>query len=438
MASPSSTLYPGPDVYPGTEEPTSGPMPIVAGTAITTEAPRMSVSLYRSDYTARLGQVPDYISCEVSWQYLGVGSGELVVAEDDPIAPYLLAVDSDVLPIVVTVGDNRWSGRVAHVALERSGPPGSGTITVTLVDDWIWLQRMLASQNGGLSSVTGMGEFDVRSGPAATVAARYINSAATRLGVPVCSSAPPVDSSPSVRLKARMTPLADLLTDPLKDAGVSLTAQIWLTTDPQPPDLLVALPDLITGLTSPTVVFRPQVLADKPWLQWSDTMANVGKMNFEGTQPSAYRAIIGLDGTGAARNYDQVINATRRTDVGPFGLPEIYVDATDSTLGVESAAAGVLGLANTRGRAAASFEVADADPFVFGKDYVVGDIATLKVGGLTWRQRISKVTARDDRADGLVLIPAFGDEAPDVTGNEMMVRALTGLAEQVRTLQAGR
>jgi chitodextrinase len=394
-------------------------------------ARRLEVSVYQGSYD-RVGRVPDYVSCSVTWNWLAVGVGELVVGEDDPIASNLLMADQVVIGVVVDLGSTRWSGRVDTVKLERDGPPGSGVVTAILVDDWIWLQRMLASQNGANTSLASMPQYDTRTGPAVSVAADFINAAAARLGVPVVASKPAVDTSPTVTLKARMTSLADLLTDTLKSAGVTLTAQIWLPSDPQPPDLSVTL-------TTPTVVFRPQVLADKPWLQWTDTMTNIQRVGFQGKQPLAYRTILGLSGTDAARVYDQVVNLTRQTGVGPFGLPEIYTDATEAALGGQSAAAGITALNDTGGTVSVTFEVDDADPFRFGEDedFVVGDLATAVIGGASWRQRISKLTAEDTRQAGLVITPVIGEQS-DLSGDDMMVQALARVAESVRALQAGR
>lgn len=409
---------------PAAPTPLPVPPPVVA-------APQMVVTLYGPDYV-RLGQVPNYISCSVTWQYIGLGSGQLVVGEDDPSAGYLLGAADQMVAVVVQVGDTRWSGRVSTVTLERNGPAGSGVISATLVDEWIWLQRMLASQNAANAALTTMPLSDTRTGPAVSVAADYINVAATRLGVPVRATKPAVDNSPSISLNARMTVLADLLTAPLKDAGVTMTGLVWLPGDPQPLNVT-------TALTTPTVVFVPQVLADKPWLQWTDAMTNLGGVTFQGNQPTAYRAIIGLAGDGTARVYDSYVMVNRQTAMGTFGLPEIFVDATDvGAVGTQSQNAGREALAETGPTTAAVFTVADSDPWQYGSDYVVGDVATLAVGTASWRQRITRVTADDDRETGLVFTPLIGDQTPDVSGDDMMVRALGRVAEGLRALRSGR
>jgi fibronectin type 3 domain-containing protein len=419
-----TTPVPTPPSDGGTPAPTPDPItPLMAERT-------MLVTAYSDNYV-RIGQIADYISCAVTWQWMGTGSGELVVGEDNPIAPYLLTVNTELVAIVVQLGDLRWSGRVTTALLERDGPPGSGVITATLISDFVWLQWMIASQNGSNPSLTGMSVGDARGGPAASVAADYINAAAVRLGLPVLATKPPVDASPSVQLNARMTRLTDLLVEPLKNAGVTMDAKIWLPGD-APPDFVTMAP------TEPTVVFSPRVLADKPWLQWTDSMTNISDLKLQVDQPTAYRAIVGLGGTDAARVYDSYVDTARQTAIGDFGLPEVYVDASDAALGAQSQDAGKQAVADDEGGASAVFSVPDAAPWIFGVDYVVGDMATVEVNGSTWRERITRVTAKDERDTGLTFTPLIGDEAPSVSGDEMMVRALAQVAEGLRALQAGR
>jgi len=390
----------------------------------------MTITVYDGGYT-QVGQVPNYISAEVTWQLLAVGTGTLVVEETDPVAPYLLAADRGVVPVVASVNGQRWSGRVMSATLDREGPPGSGTVTATLADDFAWLQHMLASQGGSSTSLTGMPEYDRRTGKAATVAAALINASATRLGVPVKAATPVSDTSPTLTLNSRMAYLADALTTPLWAAGVPMPARIWLPGDDQP----------ISGTTlvAPTVVFYPQAPTPKPWLQWTDSMVNIEKMSLVSSHPTAYRAIIGLNGQEAARIYDTYTDTVRQGQVGGYGFPELYVD--DSSIdaaGAEAKAAAAAELAKTVGTVSASFTVEDADPWVFGTDYVVGDVATVVASGVTWQQAISQVTASDDRDNGFTLTPVVGDPQPAPDGSDMMVAALGRVAASLRTLRAGR
>lgn len=398
----------------------------------------MTVSVYDNAYR-RVGQVPNYVSCEVTWKHLDAGSGTLVVGEDDPIAAELMSAGGVPVPVVVDVGGNRWSGRVSQATLEREGPPGSGTVTATLVDEWAWLQKMLASSAGSSTAMTaaaGLPSYDRRIGPAATIAAAFINGSATRLGVPVAAVTPGSDASPLVYVNARFDTLADLLTDPLRGAGVTMPSVIWLPGDPMPSGL---------SLTRPTVVFSPRLPAVRPWLRWSDTMGSVHKMTVVANQPGGYRIVVGLSGdydasTGAdTKTYDQLISTTRKTVVGDWGLPEVYVDAGDITAaGSESQVRAAMELGKYQGSASASFEIADADPFVFGVDYFTGDTATVTAAGASWAETITQVTVSDDRESGLVFTPVLGDAPAAVDATELMVAAMSRVAKNLRTLQVRR
>lgn len=395
----------------------------------------MTVSVYDASYH-RVGQVPNYISCEVIWKHLDAGSGTLVVGEDDPVAASLMTAGSQVVPVVVDVGGNRWSGRVSQATLEREGPPGSGTVTATLVDEWAWLQKMLASQHGSSTTLTGAPPFDRRTGHAATVAAAFINAAATRLGVPVAAVTPGSDASPAVFINARFDTLADLLSDPLRGAGVTMPSVIWLPGDPMPSGL---------SLSQPTVVFSPRQPTVRPWLRWSDTMGSVHKMTVVANQPSGYRIIVGLGGDYDATTdvdtkvYDQLNDTIQHAVVGTWGLPEVYVDAADIVAaGTESQVRAAMELGKYQGSASASFEIADADPFTFGVDYSTGDTATVIAAGASWSETITQVTVTDDRESGLVFTPVLGDSPASVDATEMMVAAMSRVAKNLRTLQVRR
>jgi hypothetical protein len=393
-------------------------------------SPQLVVSIFDRSYQ-RLGQVPDFVSCAVTWQWLGIGTGTLVVEETDPVGPYLLGVDGGVVPVVVDVGGVRWSGRVSSASLEREGPPGSGTISVTLVDDWVWLHSMIASQNGSNPALTAMPEFDTRTGNLATVAVAYINAAATRLGAPVVAIGPTPDTSPSVTLKARMNTLADLLTDSLRAAGVRLTASIWLPGDPQPSGVAQAL-------TEPTVVVRADLPPAKPWLRWSDTVGGLVSASVTRTTQKAFRALLGLSGTEAARVYDEVIDTTAQTVAGDYGLPEIYVDSSNVDKGTASQQEGANALLDTVDRVALEAEVADGEPWAFGRDYEVGDTGTVVVAGVDFSERVTKVTVSEDRDTGLTYTPVVGENPGTGSSNDLMIRAMGTIARQLRTVQSGR
>lgn len=388
----------------------------------------MAVELFDSGYT-RWGSVPDYVSCQVTWEWLGVGQGQLAVGEDDPAAEVLMQSLHAPVFVRAVVGGRRWTGRVVTPALDFDGPPGSGTVTATLVDDWAWLLHMLASQNGANPALSGMPQFDTQTGPAATVAAYYVNAAAARLAVPVVAVVPVGDQSQAITVNARMDPLADLLSDQLKGAGITMPAQVWLPGDPQPLNL---------HLSRPTVVFTPQQVQPKPWLRWNRESGGIIKGTFSGNAATAYRAPVGLDGQDAARVYDQVINTDLQAQLGAYAFPETYFDESSTALGADSQAKGLTDLAGLAPTASAAVTVLDGEPWTFGKDYTEADLATLEVFGVASQQRITRVTASDDRADGLTFTPVIGDTSVAATSDELVIKAIADIAQQLRAVKARR
>lgn len=399
----------------------------------------IDVQLFDHNYTP-MGKVPGYLSCSVTFQYMGAGAGTLVVAEDDPAASLLMSVgDSGVVPVVCTINGTRWSGRVSQGQWQRQGPPGTGTVTATLIDEWAWLRSMLASQNGSNPALSSMPLYDTQTGAAATVAAYYINTAASRistsLGVtcPVLAVAPASDGSAAVTLNARMQNLSDLLTDALTTANVAMPGALWLPGDPQPANTSRVL-------STATVVFSPHLVAPKPWLQWSDFVGGITGGTITVTAPTANAAVLGMAGQDAARSYFEYRDVTAQGSDGGYGLPEGYADATDvSDTGVASAR-GAQELAKFRSSASAAINVQDGVPWSFGPaGYQVGDLATLQIGPIGQLvERVSRVTVTDDRQAGLVYAPVVGDPTAAASSDELIVRAVSNIAQQLRLLQTGR
>jgi hypothetical protein len=392
----------------------------------------MTVALYGGEFQP-LGQVARYTSCEVDWVNLDAGTGTLVVGETSLFAQTLLSVQTAPVLVVVTINGVRWVGRVAISALDRNGKPGTGTITATLVSEFIWLKYMMASQNGADPSLTSMPAYDVQTGPIATLVAYYINAAAKRLGAPVVAVAPDSDTSAIVTLQGRYpTTLADLLVPVMASEGIVLDVDVWFerskipTGQPQPAHL-------------PVIVFQPrQVTTGVPGLRWSDTVAQLSKLHLELTGATGYEALVDLGGDGVAAVYDRVIDDPPEGTGGAYALPEVVVSASNTTLGPDSQARGREGLVDHRGKSSLSFEVQDGSPWRFGEDYLAGDAAVVEIAGIPFIDQITKINAKRDPASGLVITPTLGDLTVDENMTQLTVRAIGSIQSQLRLLQAGR
>jgi hypothetical protein len=329
--------------------------------------------------------------------------------------------------VVAEVAGQRWSGQVAEVDVDLE----SGAVTATLVDDWIWLRYMLAAQTGALPITQTMAQYDSQTGNAATVAAYYINAAAARLAVPVAAVVPLTDDSAGITVNARMDPLADLLHDQLDAAAVALPARVWLPGDDQPTNM---------RLDRPTILFTPQQVPAKPWLTWTDTSGGIVKGTLKVKTATGYRAALGLDtptsDDPSTRNYDQFIDTDLAAQLGDYAPPEVYLDASDATLGAASQARGRQEITTRRPSAAAGITVIDGDPHFFGRDYTVGDLPQLEVIGTTFTERITRVTVSDSRDGGLTTTPVIGDPTVAAAPDEIIVDVLADMGERLHIVEA--
>lgn len=387
----------------------------------------MRVAVYDGTYTLQ-GFIGDYSSCSVTWQWLGVGSGTLVLALDHPMAGRFLEANTKVIPVVVDVAGRRWSGRAVNVQRER-GKDNDGTVTVTLIDDWAWLRALLALPVPTAPLTAQTSTYDTRTGPIATVACQYIQAAATRLGLPLVTVPPAVDTSSTVTINARMQPVSEYITEPLQAAGWSLAVAVWLPGDDQPAG---------HTLTGPTIVVRPYLVDVKPWLRWSDSVGGVISDTVAVKHPSAYRQVLGGKGEETARVFAAYTDTALQASLGAFGFPEAFADETQAETTAALVAQGPKHQAKSAGTVAVSIEVEDGLPWVFGEHYNEGDVPTIELSGVEYQERITRVTATDNAEDGLTFKPQVGDTSLTDGTDQFAIRTVAAIAAQLRAIQTGR
>jgi hypothetical protein len=301
------------------------------------------------------------------------------------------------------------------------------------------LKRILASPFGSstaMSYAPSAPEFDVRTGPIDTVVKGYITDAAKRIwGVdghgrplgPIAVVPPPAtDHTPTVTLKAKWTPLADLFADILRLQNRTLTIRLWLPGDPQPAGL---------SLTAPTYVVDIVAANNSPQIIWGDDTFMSRKVAIKA--PSAYRGIIGESGSGTAQTFDTYTDTSLKASLGAYGYPEIYLSAAAAAAGDTSQQDGQAQLAATEGGAAVVAAVQDGVPWTFGQDYVVGDLVGVRAFGLDIRQRVISVQMVDDRANGYRLVPTIGDDQATLTPQQRLFHTVRALGTRVHQLQTG-
>jgi len=387
--------------------------------------PAHSVTVYRGDYSGAIGQVSEYSSSSVTWQNNGIGTGTIIADEDVKVPEPVDALGQNltrVVPVVVRDGGRIWTGRVAHA--ERVGRPGKGTVTASLVDDWVWVSAMLAwpVPTAALNAQTSV--HDIRTGPVETAVKGYLSVAITRLGVPCAVvPAPAVDTSPSdyPTPKARFDPLDEVLLPMLAATGRRLTAQLWLPGWPQARGLL---------LSRPTIVFDVATPSPADHVIWTDELGIVTR-RLSTTSPTATDAVIGMKGEDLERAFTSARDEALITQLGDYRLPELMVDATDVDTAVEGQARGLAKLGEYRGKASVAFTVDDGVPYTFGSDYDVGSVVRARTSGIPITDAVDRVTSSDNRSDGRRITPQVGASSVDESTEKLVINQVAELATAI-------
>ena len=261
-----------------------------------TPSTKIHVTICNKVYSP-VGEINDHISLEAEWKRNDIGTATLVIKGTDPNVDAIMKATTEVVPIIIEVGDNmRWSGRVNSygLALENKGE----TLTVECVDDFTWFSRILVWPNFLLPIEIQFPKNAIYVGPVISCILTMIAEQCFRLqsslwdmindpidnilgfdkdweywsqqlntvhgnlldflAIPIVVVFPdPIfDGSPWVAVQGRMDKVYDLVKDLLMNYGLSLTASLWMPGDPQPASSMNGVPllPLIMPLTAPTIV----------------------------------------------------------------------------------------------------------------------------------------------------------------------------------------
>ncbi|MDG3013542.1 hypothetical protein [Speluncibacter jeojiensis] len=247
--------------------------------------PQLDVVMYDNAYNP-IGEIGDYISTTCTWKRNAVGTGTIVLKGSDPLIAYAMMCVSTVVPITITAGPARWSGRIDTASYDMVD--GVATCTLQLLDDWNWFNKLLVWPNFALPIEVQFPKEAVFVGPAVTCLEEMIAEQCIRLQlglweivnnivdppawfasmmekeglltpIAVVPSDPLLDTSKWIAVSARMDSVATLAKQILKDNGLQLTARLWLPGEPQPttaftltvPTIVVQVVDK-SGVTGPT------------------------------------------------------------------------------------------------------------------------------------------------------------------------------------------
>lgn len=244
----------------------------VVGKASQQQIPTIEVTVYSAHYQP-IGELNNYISLECEFKRNDMGTAEIVLMGNHPLAQYIVQnLMTTTIPIVIDVGDNlRWHGRINQYAFALQNKVQ--TLTLQCIDDFAYFSRMLVWPNFLLPIEIQFPKNAIFVGPAITCILTMIAEQAFRLqsgiwdlldnlgslnfewetwfGTLLESNGnveqmlltpivvqfvdPIFDASPWIALTGRMDKIYDLIKDTLQNYGLVLTANLWLPGDPQPP-----------------------------------------------------------------------------------------------------------------------------------------------------------------------------------------------------------
>lgn len=400
------------------------------------------VQVLSRDLTFSHGTIPDYQSCSVTWQRLGVGTASLTVPERGAAALRLLEAHTSIVPVLITPpadsGLPRWSGRVVNARAVRSSRNRVDQIQATMVSEWKMLQKIVAAPVPTSTwAAQASAEHDTRTGGIVTVAKAYIQANIDRLAaegrptplviVPTAGA----DTSPVVTLKARNDPIHEVLLPSLKLHGYDMQVDLWVPGDPQPPGL---------SLSAASLVVTVSAGRSQPYVKFTDLVGGVRERAASASHPEAAGVVIGGPGEGTARVFQKEIATDGRVEaLGRWAYPEEWLDATDAETAPTRTERGVEKLFEYAGTGAVDVQVNDGEPWRAGptRDYWINDLVRAQFSGVEVSDRIDRVTATDNPS-GFEVSAIFGSSRDTETPDVKIARTINQLRAQLAALESGR
>lgn len=383
-------------------------------------------------HRAMVTAVANHESATISWKWSKeAGAGTLVIPGErevaDLLVPALRVHEEPLLISVYTPLPEPWTGRVSNAEYLDDGD-GGPRLELTLVNDRIWLDAILAVANPGVTPELQDRESDVREGPLESVVKQYLAVNLGRLGsdLPVMVvPAPYDDPSPIVKLSARMVSTSELFADVLDRYGYAITARTFRTGDPLPaglqyqPEPGTVLLDVASGRDTGRLLWQQEHLET---------------FSVSSSEPKAYRAYVGLKGDGDSRPFRQYVDVDAKRRGGGYALPETFVDVSDDATDWQEAAKDEL--RKLAGGLSVNFTVRDDQPWRMGEDWAIGDMAYARIAGQLFSARITEVELRDEAGQTIVYEPKCG--VADPARDEAVADAVARLVADIRRQRAGR
>ena len=360
--------------------------------------------LYVTDRVGtRQAQIDPYESCEVRARANDVSTWSVTLPSDTDAGAWFLS--DSFARLEVAVDGVAWrSGPVTH--LERSVEIDGDMLQVSGVDDTIWLQRRNAHpQPATPAPPYSTTAYDVHTGNVAAVLAELVRvnagpSATVDRRVPGLAVPVPAPAGPAVTVSARWQNLLTLCQDTARPAG-----------------LLFDVVDL---------TFHAYAAQDRGAI-FSAGLETLGAWTMVAEAATANKVVVAGAGTGSAR---LIREASSPGSVATWGLAESFQDRRDTSDVAELDKAAAETLAAGIRPTTVVFTPIDTPGQEFGHDWSLGDLVTVRAGGLTVYDQVREVHVSLNE-QGVTIIPSVGAPAGDLA----LFRSLAGLDRRVRQLE---
>lgn len=254
----------------------------------------------------RRGFVGAPLALSLAPRHMAPAYAELTVSNTDKAVPLLLPFGAR---LRITYAGETHTGPVRR--LSGKGAKFGGSLTFAMDGDFRLFADLLGWQVPTADLEHQSREYDVRRGPAETVAKALLADNARRAGVPL-RVVPSQGRGRDIRVNMRMQPIADLLIPAVDAAGIGLT----VVQD------------------GPGFVLDAYQPADYPRTLTEDSGVIAG---WEPSReaPTATRVVVGGGGEGVLRDYVQLVDADREAEWGD--VIEVFRDADDAASDFNSA-----------------------------------------------------------------------------------------------------
>lgn len=366
----------------------------------------------RNQDLIRSAQIDDYSSLSAVCRLNDVGTWELSLDYRAASVPELLAQGAG---IEVRLDDFViLTGPVTAIKRDRSA--GANTLSVSGVDDNVWLQRRVAHpQPASTAPPYDAQDDDSRDGVGSTIIWQYVN----------------VNLGPGA-ISTRKLPTLTMADDPLVGATVSGRARYDVLLE-LIQDLAVAAGDLAFRIIQVDEglefqVYEPDDKSDS--VVFSEGFGNISSYSYERTAPEYTYVYGGGDGEGAART---VVEGQDTSGVATWGRIEKLVDARQQEDGPEVSQQIDTALAENSEKLSLDITPIDTTNLKYGTHYQLGDKVSVVVDGVIVTDLVRQVEIALTASGPQKLTPVLG--TPGRNDLISLFTAVRDLASRTRNLE---